>query len=116
MANIDMVLAKADMNIASRYSELVQDKQLRETIFTEIRLEFDKTVKNVLAIKENDYLLEENPSLFSNFKARVPYINPLNHLQIELLRKYREGNTEEQLKHAILLTINGIAAGLRNSG
>ncbi len=116
LSNIDMVLAKADMNIASRYAELVEDDALRNRIFDKISAECQKSEEYLLLINGNDHLLQNNPTLLNNFKARVPYINPLNHLQIELLRKYRKGDKKEQTKHAILLTINGIAAGLRNSG
>ncbi len=116
LANIDMVLGKSDMNIASRYAELVEDNELRALIFGNIQDECKRSEELLLHINGNNHLLEGNLELRENFKARVPYINPLNHLQIELLRKYRNGDREEQLKHAILLTINGIAAGLRNSG
>ncbi|MAW33086.1 MAG: phosphoenolpyruvate carboxylase [Proteobacteria bacterium] len=116
LANIDMVLAKTDMNIASRYAELVDDVDLREKIFGSIKKECFKSQKYLLRINQKKHLLENNPKLRDNFKERVPYINPLNHLQIELLRKYRKGDKDTQTKRAILLTINGIAAGLRNSG
>tara|TARA_B100000214_G_C23464148_1_gene399717 strand:- start:141 stop:524 length:384 start_codon:yes stop_codon:yes gene_type:complete len=116
LANIDMVLAKTDMNIASRYAELVDDTDLREKIFGTIKKECFKSQKYLLKINQKKHLLENNPQLRDNFKERVPYINPLNHLQIELLRKYRKGDKDTQTKRAILLTINGIAAGLRNSG
>jgi phosphoenolpyruvate carboxylase len=116
LANLDMVLAKTDMGIASRYAELVTDKALRETIFGRIREEWELTRKVVLAITGERELLGANPSLAHTLKSRIPYIDPLNHLQVELIKRYRSGRTGERVRRGIHLTINGIAAGLRNSG
>ncbi len=116
IANLDMVLAKTDMGIASRYAELVTDRELRETIFGRIRAEWELTRKVVLAITGERELLGANPSLAQTLKSRIPYIDPLNHLQVELLKRYRSGRTGERVRRGIHLTINGIAAGLRNSG
>ena len=116
LSNMDMVLAKSDLHIASRYAELVGDLELRDGIFGRIRDEHERTVAHLLAITRQTELLEGNPLLARSFRNRVPYIDPLNHLQVEALRRYRAGQTDEQVKRAILLTINGIAAGLRNSG
>ncbi len=116
IANLDMVLAKTDMGIASRYAELVTDRELRETIFGRIRGEWDLTRKAVLAITGERELLGATPSLAHTLKSRIPYIDPLNHLQVELLKRYRSGRTGERVRRGIHLTINGIAAGLRNSG
>jgi phosphoenolpyruvate carboxylase len=116
LSNMDMVLAKSDIHIASRYAELVTDAELREGVFGRIRGEMQRSIEHLLAVTEQTELLESNPLLARSFRNRVPYIDPLNHLQVEALRRYRSGSTDERIKHAILLTINGIAAGLRNSG
>jgi phosphoenolpyruvate carboxylase len=116
LSNMDMLLAKSDISIASRYAELVEDLQLRRQIFSRIEDEWHRTVRYLLTITGQKDLLEANRALARSLRNRSPYIDPLNHLQVELLRRYRAGETHEQLKRAILLTINGVAAGLRNSG
>ena len=116
LSNMDMVLFKSDFHIASRYAELMHDTQLREEVFGRIRREMQRSVKYLLAITEQKELLESNPLLARSFRNRRPYIDPLNHLQVEALRRYRAGSGSDRIKQAILLTINGIAAGLRNSG
>ena len=116
LSNMDMVLAKSDLHIASRYAELVGDVQLRDGIFGRIRDEHERTVAHLLAITRQTELLDGNPLLARSFRYLVPFIDPLNHLQVEALRRYRAGQTDDRVKRAILLTINGIAAGLRNSG
>jgi len=116
LSNMDMLLAKSDISIASRYAELVTDGELRERIFSRIQDEWHRTVRWLLAITGQEELLEANPALSRSLRNRSPYIDPLNHLQVELLRRYRSGETHERIKRAILMTINGIAAGLRNSG
>jgi phosphoenolpyruvate carboxylase len=113
---MDMVLFKSDIHIASRYAELVSDSHLREDVFGRIRREMQRAIEHLLVITGQKELLESNPSLARSFRNRVPYIDPLNHLQVEALRRYRSGGIDDRIKHAILLTINGIAAGLRNSG
>jgi len=113
---MDMVLFKSDVHIASRYAELMDDTRLREEVFGRIRGEMQRSVKYLLAITEQKELLESNPLLARSFRNRRPYIDPLNHLQVEALRRYRSGSGSDRIKQAILLTINGIAAGLRNSG
>jgi phosphoenolpyruvate carboxylase len=116
LSNMDMLLAKSDMNIASRYADLVQDTALRERIFGRIQTEMQRTLGHLFNITGQRELLESNPSLARSFRNRSPYIDPLNHLQVEALRRFRAGEQDEKTKRAILLTINGIAAGLRNSG
>ncbi len=116
LSNMEMVLAKADLAIASRYAALVADETLRETIFRRIRAEFDATVGALLRILGADRLLDGNPQLAGSIRYRFPYLDPLNHIQIELLRRYRAGDREERSRRGIHLTINGIVAGLRNSG
>ncbi len=116
LSNMDMLLAKSDIHIASRYAELVADEELRNRIFGRIQAEMQLTVTHLLAITGQRELLESNPALARSFRNRSPYIDPLNHLQVESLRRFRAGGQDDKVKRAILLTINGIAAGLRNSG
>jgi phosphoenolpyruvate carboxylase len=116
LSNMAMVLAKTDLAIASRYAELVADARTRERIFARIEAEHERTVRHVLSITGHATLLEDNPTLARSIHNRFPYLDPLNHLQVELLRRYRAGQTDERTKRAIHLTINGLAAGLRNSG
>jgi phosphoenolpyruvate carboxylase len=116
LSNMDMVLAKSDIAIASRYAELVSDSGLRERIFTRLRAEWQASIEALLAIMGQNQLLEGNPLLGRSIRNRFPYLDPLNHMQIELLRRYRAGDGDEDVVTGIHLTINGIAAGLRNSG
>jgi len=116
LSNMDMVLAKTDMGIASRYAELVTDSKLREEIFTRIQEECDRSTKWLFAITNRSEFLTDNPTLARSIRNRTPYIDPLNHLQVELLRRYRAGDTDNAIKLAIHLTINGVAGWLRNSG
>jgi phosphoenolpyruvate carboxylase len=116
LSNMDMVLAKSNIAIASRYAELVEDTELREAIFPRLRAEWQCTIDMLLAITGQQALLDQNPLLARSIKNRFPYLDPLNHVQIELLKRHRAGKTDERLVQAIHLTINGIAAGLRNSG
>jgi phosphoenolpyruvate carboxylase len=116
LSNMDMLLSKTDMGIASRYANLVRDTKVRERIFGAIHAEWQRSVRYLLAITGHKELLETNSSLARSFRNRSPYIDPLNHLQVTLLRRRRAGDTDDTVKRAILLTINGIAAGLRNTG
>ncbi|HSQ70581.1 MAG TPA: phosphoenolpyruvate carboxylase, partial [Steroidobacteraceae bacterium] len=116
LSNMDMVLAKTDLAIASRYAGLVKDQRLREAIFPRLRAEHERTVGQLLAITEASRLLERNPLLARSIRNRFPYLDPLNHIQVELLERYRAGDRDDRTKQCIHLTINGIAAGLRNSG
>ncbi len=115
-SNMEMVLAKSDLAVASRYADLVPDAALRESVFGRIRDEWHRSVRAVLAITGRESLLADNPVLARSIRDRLPYLDPLNHLQLELLRRHRSGKTDERVKRGIHLTINGIAAGLRNSG
>jgi phosphoenolpyruvate carboxylase len=116
LSNMDMVLAKTDMGIASRYAELVEDVALREQIFGRIQEERARSQKWLFAVTGHTELLQDNPTLARSIRNRTPYIDPLNHLQVELLRRYRSGEDSEEVKRSIHLTINGVTAGLRNSG
>jgi phosphoenolpyruvate carboxylase len=116
LSNMAMVLAKTDLAVASRYAELVPDAGMRETIFARIAIEHEKSVRHCLSITQQSTLLEDNPTLVRSIRNRFPYLDPLNHLQVELLRRYRGGDSDIRTRRAIHLTINGLAAGLRNSG
>jgi phosphoenolpyruvate carboxylase len=116
LSNMDMVLAKSNIAIASRYARLVEDEALRDAIFPRIRQEWEDSIQKLLAIMEQQSLLDGNPLLARSIRNRFPYLDPLNHLQIELLKRHRAGDADERVVEGIHLSINGIAAGLRNSG
>lgn len=116
LSNMDMVLAKSDLAIASRYADLVKDVALREAIFGRIRAEHQATVQALLQITGQTELLEGNPLLKRSIRNRFPYLDPLNHVQVELLRRHREQGEDPRIRNGIHISINGIAAGLRNSG
>jgi phosphoenolpyruvate carboxylase len=116
LANMDMVLAKSNIAIASRYAELVNDADLRHMVFNRIRTEWHASVDALLTITGQETLLESNPLLARSIRNRFPYLDPLNHVQVELLKRHRTSVAEEYVLRGIQLTINGIAAGLRNSG
>jgi phosphoenolpyruvate carboxylase len=116
MSNMDMVLSKTDMGIASRYAEMVADVELRERIFNAIQQEWEITVQMLFVVTGHNSLLQDNPAFARSLSTRTPYIDPLNHLQVSLLERHRAGDDDVLVKRAIHLTINGIASGLRNSG
>jgi phosphoenolpyruvate carboxylase len=116
LSNMDMVLSKSDLTIAQRYADLVADRTLAERIFQRISEEWRLTRQHLLAISQQSVFLGDNPLLARSLETRFPYLDPLNHLQINLLRRHRAGEDDERLRRGIHLTINGIAAGLRNSG
>ena len=116
LSNMDMVLAKSDIAIASRYAELVTDAKLRGLIFGRLHQEWQASIDAVRAVTRQQTLLESNPLLGRSIRNRFPYIDPLNHVQIELLRRHRAGDSDPGVVQGIHLSINGIAAGLRNSG
>ena len=116
LSNMDMVLAKSDLALASRYAELVSDARLRKKIFTAIEAEWHRTVAALAMITGEKHLLAGNASLQRSIRHRFPYIDPLHHLQVELVRRYREGQADERVQRGIHISINGIAAGLRNTG
>jgi phosphoenolpyruvate carboxylase len=116
MSNMDMVLSKSDMGIASSYAGLVEDVALRDRIFGAIYSEWESTVQMLFAVTGNTTLLQDNPAFARSLLTRTPYIDPLNHLQVALLQRHRAGDKDVLVKRAIHLTINGIATGLRNSG
>ncbi|MGC2165923.1 MAG: phosphoenolpyruvate carboxylase, partial [Gallionella sp.] len=116
LSNMDMVLSKTDMGIASRYAELVTDETLRNNIFNAIQGEWEATIEMLFLVTGNSTLLQDNPPFARSLHTRIPYIDPLNHLQVALLERHRAGDEDVQVKRAIHITINGIATGLRNSG
>ncbi len=116
LSNMGMVLAKTDLGLAARYAELVPDEELRARVFDQITTEHGRTCRMLLAITGDDHLLADNPSLARSIRNRFPYLEPLHHLQVEMLRRRREGDDDELARRNIQLTINGIATALRNSG
>jgi phosphoenolpyruvate carboxylase len=116
LSNMDMVLAKSDLALASRYSELVSDTRLRKKIFSTIEAEWHRTADALTQITGEKNRLASNPALDRSIRHRFPYIDPLHHLQVELIRRYRAGLADERVQRGIHISINGIAAGLRNTG
>jgi phosphoenolpyruvate carboxylase len=116
LSNAEMALAKADLTIGERYAALVEDEGLREAVWAPIRAEYERTRELVLAVTGQARLLDRTPVLQRSIERRNPYVDPLSFIQVELLRRLRGGNASEQLTRAMLLTINGIAGGLRNTG
>ena len=116
LSNMDMALAKSDLALASRYSELVPDVKLRKKIFGAIEAEWNKTVDALNLVTGEKVRLAKNPALARSIRNRFPYIDPLHHLQVELVRRYRAGKHDERVQRGIHIAINGIAAGLRNTG
>jgi phosphoenolpyruvate carboxylase len=116
LANMEMVLAKSNMDIARLYSGMVEDADLRQSIFTRIHDGWHQTRDNLLEITGQSRLLENNLKLEQSIRLRLPYIEPLNLLQIELIKRHRSGETDPRISEGIQLTINAIATALRNSG
>jgi phosphoenolpyruvate carboxylase len=116
LSNMDMVLAKSDLALASRYSELVSDAKLRKKVFMAIEAEWHRTADIMTLLTGEKHRLANNPALARSIRHRFPYIDPLHHLQVELIRRYREGKADERVQRGIHISINGIAAGLRNTG
>jgi len=116
LSNMAQVLAKSDMGLAARYAELVGDTRLRERVFGMIRAEHERTIRMHGLVTGQDDLLADNPALARSVFNRFPYLEPLNHLQVELLRRYRAGEDDDLVQRGILLTMSGLASALRNSG
>ncbi len=116
IGNMEMVMEKSDMSIAGRYAGLVRDRKLADRIFGALTAEWQLTHDTLLAITGQSELLEKTPDLALAIRSRLPYIDPLNHLQIELIARRRKGDESEEVREGILLAINGVAAGLRNTG
>jgi phosphoenolpyruvate carboxylase len=120
LSNLDMVLAKSDLGIAARYAGLVADKRLGKRIFGAIEAEFERTERALTQVTGEAERLRSNPRLARSVEHRFPYLDPLNHLQVELMRRYRGRPAESEATAAmhtgIHISINGLAAGLRNTG
>jgi phosphoenolpyruvate carboxylase len=116
LANMEMVLAKSDMNIAAHYLPLVEDRAMGERFFDRIRDSWQQTHDCLLAVTRQTRLLEKHPTLDASIRLRLPYIEPLNLLQVELLKRHRAGEQDARIKEGIELSINAIATALRNSG
>ncbi|WP_222262674.1 phosphoenolpyruvate carboxylase [Modestobacter marinus] len=116
LSNMGMVLAKTDLGLAAEYAALVPDVELREQVFGQITAEHERTVRMLLAVTGDDHLLADNPSLDRSIHNRFPYLEPLHHIQVEMLRRRRAGDDDELVRLCIQLSINGIATALRNSG
>jgi phosphoenolpyruvate carboxylase len=116
ISNVENGLAKADLSIARRYSLLVEDEELRARVWRMIAEEFERTRKMVLLVTGQSELLENNPVLTRSIRLRNPYVDPMSLIQIELLRRKRGGEQSAELNYALAATINGISAGLRNTG
>ena len=116
LSNMDMVLAKSDLALASRYSELVSDTRVRRRIFEAIEAEWQRTAQALAQITGDQERLAHNAALARSIRHRFPYIDPLHHLQVELVRRWRAGQGDDRVQTGIHISINGIAAGLRNTG
>ncbi len=116
LSNMDMVMAKSDLALASRYAELVGNIRLRKKILAAIEAEWHLTADALSMITGHKQRLANNAALQRSIRHRFPYIDPLHHLQVELVRRFRAGQTDERVRRGIHISINGIAAGLRNTG
>lgn len=116
LSNIDMILSKTDLSIARHYAGLVADRALQDRIFSMIESEHARSNDALEKIMGSKERLADNPALARSLKHRFPYIAPLNYLQVELIRRHRSGDTDADIREGILMSINGISAGLRNTG
>lgn len=116
MRNVELALTKVDLPIARLYSELVGDTGLRDRVFAMIAEEYGRTRRMLLTVTGQSRLLENNPDLARSIRLRNPYVDPLSLIQIELLRRKRNGQESDEMNYVLAATINGIAAGLRNTG
>ena len=121
LLNLDMVLAKSDLAIASRYVDLVEDRRTGKRIFAAIQAEWERTSAALTSITGHAERLHTNPSLARSIEHRFPYLDPLNHLQVELMRRSRQLRdageaSSARVRNGIHISINGLAAGLRNTG
>ena len=116
IGNVEIGMAKADLVIARRYAALVEDESLRERVFRMIEEEFERTRRMILKLTGQKELLDTNRVLARSIRLRNPYVDPMSLIQVALLRRKRDGEESEDLNYALAATINGIAAGLRNTG
>lgn len=116
LANLEMVLAKSDMGVAALYLPLVEDAKAGAAIFGRIRDEWTRTRDALLSVTGQNHLLELQRELHNSIRLRLPYIEPLNYLQVELLKRHRSGESDPRIREGLQLSINAIATALRNSG
>ncbi|PPD43441.1 MAG: phosphoenolpyruvate carboxylase [Methylocystis sp.] len=116
LSNLDMILSKTDLAIARNYAGLVEDRALAARIFAMIEAEHRRSIEALEKILGSKERLADNPTLARSIKHRFPYIAPLNYLQVELIRRHRAGMTDQEIREGILMSINGVSAGLRNTG
>jgi len=114
--NVELAMAKADLAIAHLYASLVRDAELRERVWKIVAEEFERTRRMLLMVKQQERLLEKNPVLSRSIRLRNPYVDAMSLIQVELLRRKQMGDNSEDLNYALGATINGIAAGLHNTG
>ena len=114
--NVEIAMAKSDMAIARHYASLVSNANIRDRVYAMLCEEFDRTRKVILSVAEQSDLLEKNPVLFRSIRLRNPYVDPMSLVQVDLLRRKRSGEGDSALDYAIGATMNGIAAGLHNTG
>ncbi len=116
LTNMEMVLAKSDMEVAKRYVTLVEDKAFAQDIFANIRSEWSRAHDALLEVTGQTRLLENSPSTENALRLRLPYVEPLNMLQVELIKRHRSGESDTRIEQGIQLSISAIATALRNSG
>jgi phosphoenolpyruvate carboxylase len=116
ISNAEMALSKADMRIAERYVQLVEPSDVRDRIWAALSSEYKRTELAILAISGQERLLDHDPVLRRSIQRRNPYVDPLSFLQLELIRRLRNQDDSEELIRPVLLTINGIAGALKNTG
>jgi phosphoenolpyruvate carboxylase len=114
--NVELAMAKADLAIAQLYASLVRNQALRDRVWKVIAEEFERTRRMLLLVKRQERLLERNPVLSRSIRLRNPYVDPMSLIQVDLLRRKQQGDNSEDLNYALGATINGIAAGLHNTG
>jgi phosphoenolpyruvate carboxylase len=114
--NVEMALAKADLGIAEIYSSLVPDEGMRKRVFQKLKAEMERSLRAVLDVTGQKVLLEQNQVLARSIRLRTPYVDPMSLIQVDLLRRKRAGEDTPEVNRAIASTINGISAGLRNTG
>ena len=114
--NVELAMSKADLAIAKLYASLVRDEALRERVWRIIAEEFERTRRMLLVVKQQEKLLEKNPVLSRSIRLRNPYVDPMSLIQVDLLRRKQTADGSEELNYALAATINGIAAGLHNTG
>ena len=114
-----MTVGKADMRVAGLYARLVPDEALRDRMLGRVTGEFDRTCTALLAVVDRERILDDKPFLQTSIRLRNPYVDPLHAIQIRLLRQFRaetDPARRDAIAHPLMLTISGIAAGLRNTG